>query len=113
MAPPLLKTFSNDNGKWYLDQWHADNKPYFSTRIQARLRAAKAAALLIGTPLCLFGIQWDQLQEQHCFQAITVPAHEWYASFTQFDKFEVLKANSVNYPKDPLLQLVRYFGETR
>ena len=88
---PKLKTWEFDQGKPFLDEWSSDGKPYFSRKIQTRIRVAKAVLPFVLIPLVL---GFDDGSET-VFSPMQRTFYSWWTTFTALDHADVQKAQSV------------------
>ena len=90
---PKLKTWEFDQGRPYLDEWASDGKPYFSRKLQTRIRVLKVVLPFVALPFAVLGVDYGP--GETVFSPIQRAFHSWWSTFTALDHADIQKAHSV------------------
>ena len=89
---PKVQNYEFDNGRLYLDAWHADGKAMLSKRFTGWARVATVLSCAFIAPLLVFS---DWGEHEHVFTPVQRSVRAWWDQFIQMDVADVAKGESV------------------
>jgi hypothetical protein len=92
---PKVKSYEFDNGRLFLDAWHADGKEMLSKRFTGWARVASVLSCAFLVPVLVFS---DYGEREHVFSPLQRSVRGWWTQFFKMDVADVAKGESVGAP---------------